>query len=291
LSGKTPKHIAIYGKGGIGKSTTTSSISAALAEAGHRVIQIGCDPKADSTTILRGGADLPTVLDSLRDRARPKLEDISIAGFGGVLCIEAGGPVPGVGCAGRGIAAAVDLLEELDVFERFAADYVLYDVLGDVVCGGFAVPIRDGIAETAFVVASSDFMAIFAANNLFKAIDKYAATGGARLGGIIANSLQAPYARDLVDDFAARAGTEVVGYVPRSSAVARAELYGQTVIEAQPYSEQAEVYRKLARRIVGDHETRLPKPLNVPELKDWAKGWGDRIFGAQYGAPSPAATI
>ncbi|MBB4199799.1 nitrogenase iron protein [Rhodoblastus sphagnicola] len=286
-----PKHIAIYGKGGIGKSTTTSNISAALAESGFRVIQIGCDPKSDSTVILRGGAELPTVLDSLRDRSRPKLEDISTLGFGGVLCIEAGGPVPGVGCAGRGIAAAVDLLEELDVFGTFKPDYVLYDVLGDVVCGGFAVPIRDGIAEAAFVVASSDFMAIFAANNLFKAIDKYAATGGARLGGVIANSLQTPYARDLLDDFAARTGTEIVGYVPRSQAVAQSELYGQTVIEAQPYSEQAEIYRALARRVVGDHPTRLPKPLDGPDLKDWAKQWGDRIFGVEHGAKNSAARL
>ncbi|GAA0284192.1 nucleotide-binding protein [Rhodovulum strictum] len=275
------KHIAIYGKGGIGKSTTTSNISAALAEAGHRVIQIGCDPKSDSTTILRGGAELPTVLDSLRGRTRPRLADISALGFGGVLCIEAGGPVPGVGCAGRGISAAVDLLERLEVFEEFEPDYVLYDVLGDVVCGGFAVPIREGIAETAYVVTSSDFMAIFAANNLFKAIDKYAPSGGGRLGGIIANSLQLPHARALIDDFADRTGTEVVGYVPRSTEVAQSELYGQTVIEAVPYSEQAEIYRHLARRVVADHEGQLPKPLNGPDLKDWARGWGDRIFGAE----------
>jgi nitrogenase iron protein NifH len=168
---------------------------------------------------------------------------------------------------------------------------VLYDVLGDVVCGGFAVPIRDGIADTAFVVTSSDFMAIFAANNLFKAIDKYAPSGGARLGGIIANSLQVPYARALVDDFAARTGTAVVGYVPRSTIVAQSELYGQTVIEASPYSEQAEVYRHLARRVVGDHETRIPKPLNGPDLKLWAKEWGDRVFGVEQGIVAPREGI
>lgn len=279
MSSAKPRHIAIYGKGGIGKSTTTSNISAALAEAGHRVIQIGCDPKSDSTTILRGGEDLPTVLDSLRDSGRPTIAEVSAVGFGGVLCIEAGGPVPGVGCAGRGINAAVDLLHELKLFEEFKPDYVLYDVLGDVVCGGFAVPIRNGIAESAFVVTSSDFMAIFAANNLFKAISKYAPSGGAKLGGVIANSIQTPYATALIDDFAARTGTRVVGYVPRSLTVAQSELYGQTVIEAAPASEQAEVYRGLARHIAGDHPVSIPKPMNGPALKDWARQWGDRVFG------------
>ncbi len=283
MSEKKGKHIAIYGKGGIGKSTTTSNISAALAEAGYRVIQIGCDPKSDSTTILRGGNDLPTVLDTLREQSRVKLEDISAVGFGGVLCIEAGGPVPGVGCAGRGINAAVELLQDLRVFEEYRPDFVLYDVLGDVVCGGFAVPIRDGIAERAFVVTSSDFMAVFAANNLFKAINKYAPSGGARLGGVIANSIHAPHSRPLIDDFAAHAGVPVVGYVPRSITVAQSELYGKTVIEALPDSEQAAVYRELARYLDESHDSVIPQPLNAPELKKWARGWGDRIFEAETG--------
>ena len=277
------KHIAIYGKGGIGKSTTTSNISAALAVAGYRVIQVGCDPKSDSTTILRGGEDLPTVLDMLREHSKVTLPDISAVGFGGVLCIEAGGPVPGVGCAGRGISAAVDLLHELRVFEAFKPDFVLYDVLGDVVCGGFAVPIRDSIAERAFVVTSSDFMAIFAANNLFKAINKYAPSGGARLGGVIANSLQTPYARSLIDDFTRRTGTRTVGYIPRSLTVAQSELYGRTVIEAAPETPQAEVYRSLARFIAEDRDSAIPNPLNGPDLKTWAKEWGDLIFTAEAG--------
>ncbi len=291
MTSAAAKHIAVYGKGGIGKSTTTSNISAALAEAGHRVIQIGCDPKSDSTTILRGGNELPTVLDTLREHAKVKLEDISTVGYRGVLCIEAGGPVPGVGCAGRGITAAVELLQELRLFEEYRPDYVLYDVLGDVVCGGFAVPIRDGLAQRAYVVSSSDFMAIFAANNLFKAVAKYAPSGGARLGGVIANGLIAPYARSLVDDFVARTGTRVVGYVPRSLVVSQSELYGKTVIEASPDCDQAAVYRALAREIVENEEVAIPRPLSGPELKAWAREWGDRVFAEELGMVGQMAVI
>ncbi len=283
---KKIKHIAIYGKGGIGKSTTTSNISAALAEAGYRVIQIGCDPKSDSTNTLRGGNYLPTVLDSLRDSSNVKIEDISVVGFKGVLCIEAGGPVPGVGCAGRGINAAITLLQELDLFEKFKPDVVLYDVLGDVVCGGFAVPIREGITDKVYVVSSSDFMAVYAANNLFKAISKYAPTGGAQLGGIIANSVLTPYAKPLINDFASRTGTKVVQYVPRSSIVAQSELHGKTVIEANPDAEQADVYRALAKYIIEDQEAAVPNPLSVTELRDWAKDWGDRILKIEADAAS-----
>ncbi|MDR1810009.1 MAG: AAA family ATPase [Prevotella sp.] len=278
-----PKQIAIYGKGGIGKSTTTSNIAAALAESGYRVIQIGCDPKSDSTTTLRGGKYLPTVLDSTRDGERVGLSDISVVGFAGVLCIEAGGPVPGVGCAGRGINAAVGLLQDLNLYEEFNPDFVLYDVLGDVVCGGFAVPIREGLADKVYVVSSSDFMAVYAANNLFKAINKYAPSGGAQLGGIIANGLAAPYARTLIDDFATRTGTSVAQYIPRSLVVSQSELYGKTVIEANPESPHADLYRELAKRIDEDAHTVIPKPLNVNELREWAREWGDRIIQDEQG--------
>lgn len=278
------QHIAIYGKGGIGKSTTTSSIAAALAESGRRVVQIGCDPKSDSTTTLRGGRYLPTVLDSLRDSGKVALSDISTVGFRGVLCIEAGGPVPGVGCAGRGISAAIDLLNELRLFEEFKPDVVLYDVLGDVVCGGFAVPIREGLAERAYVVTSSDFMAVYAANNLFRAISKYAPSGGAKLGGVIANSISAAYARPLIDDFAQVTGTRAVGYVPRSTVVAQSELHGKTVIEAHPKSSQADVYRRLAHEVLqGESSGTVPKPLAVNDLRNWARKWGDLILKTEEG--------
>jgi nitrogenase iron protein NifH len=288
---KKAKHIAIYGKGGIGKSTTTSNISAALAESGYRVIQIGCDPKSDSTNTLRAGKYLPTVLDSMRGQTHVKLEDISAVGFGGVLCIEAGGPVPGVGCAGRGINAAVSLLQELNVFDEFNPDYVLYDVLGDVVCGGFAVPIREGITDRVFVVSSSDFMAIYAANNLFKAINKYAPSGGALLGGIIGNGLSALYSRSIIDDFADRTGTKVIGYIPRSLVVSKSELYGQTVIEAAPASEHADLYRDLARYIASTNDIGIPKPLASSDLRVWARDWGDRVFDIKSAVVHPGEAV
>ena len=285
---KIGKHIAIYGKGGIGKSTTTSNISAALAEAGYKVIQIGCDPKSDSTNTLRGNNYLPTVLDSLRGGNKINLCDISVSGFKNVLCIESGGPVPGVGCAGRGINAAVSLLQELHLFEEFKPDYVLYDVLGDVVCGGFAVPIRDGITDRAYVVSSSDFMAVYAANNLFKAINKYAPTGGAKLGGVIANSITAGYSRDIIDDFTKCTGTSVAGYIERSIVVQQSELYGKTVIEANPKSPQADLYRKLAKHIAENEDLVVPNPLGVTELRDWAREWGDKLYAFNDGVVSNA---
>lgn len=281
--GKIGKHIAIYGKGGIGKSTTTSNISAALAESGYKVIQIGCDPKSDSTNTLRGNNYLPTVLDSMREGKKVHLSDISATGFGGVLCIESGGPVPGVGCAGRGINAAVNLLQDLNLFEEYKPDYVLYDVLGDVVCGGFAVPIRDGITDRAYVVSSSDFMAIYAANNLFKAISKYAPSGGAKLGGIIANGLTAGYSQAIVNDFTAKTGTKAVGYVPRSLVVSQSELFGKTVIEANPTSGHADIYRGLAKYIAESEDLVVPNPLGVSELRDWAREWGDKVYQTETG--------
>ncbi len=212
---KKIKQIAIYGKGGIGKSTTTSNISAALSVAGYKVMQFGCDPKSDSTNTLRGGNYIPTVLDTLREKNSVKAHEVIFEGFNGIYCVEAGGPAPGVGCAGRGIITAVQLFKQQNIFEELDLDYVIYDVLGDVVCGGFAVPIREGIAEHVFTVSSADFMAVYAANNLFKGIHKYSNSGGALLGGVIANSINAPYAKDIIDDFVKQTNTQVVEYVPR----------------------------------------------------------------------------
>lgn len=280
---KKIKQIAIYGKGGIGKSTTTSNISAALSRQGYKVMQFGCDPKADSTNTLRGGTYIPTVLDTMREKTQVKPEDVIFKGFNGIYCVEAGGPAPGVGCAGRGIITAVQLLKQLKVYEELDLDVIIYDVLGDVVCGGFAVPIREGIAEHVFTVSSADFMAIYAANNLFKGIQKYSNSGGALLGGLIANSINAPYSKEIVDDFVARTKTRVVEYVPRSVTVTQAELQGKTSIEASPNSDQAKIYNKLATKVIETTESKVPSPLSTSELRDWAAQWADHLLALETG--------
>jgi nitrogenase iron protein NifH len=285
------KQIAIYGKGGIGKSTTTSNISAALARDGYTVMQVGCDPKSDSTNTLRGGQYIPTVLETLRENSRVTLEDVVFQGFGGVYCVEAGGPAPGVGCAGRGIITAVEQLKQLHVFDELKIDLVIYDVLGDVVCGGFAMPIREGIAEHVFTVSSADFMSIYASNNLFKGIKKYSNSGGALLGGVIANSINTTYAKELVDDFVARTQTRVMEYVPRSITVTHAELQGKTTIEAAPESEQAHIYRRVAHKIASHTESKTPVPLDDKELRAWAASWAQRILSIENNPSLTAAAV
>lgn len=275
------KQIAIYGKGGIGKSTTTSNISAALSKMGYRVMQFGCDPKSDSTNTLRGGEYIPTVLDTLREKGSVRAEDVIFEGFNGIYCVEAGGPAPGVGCAGRGIITAVQLFRQQKVFEDLNLDFILYDVLGDVVCGGFAMPIREGIAEHVFTVSSADFMSVYAANNLFKGIKQYSNSGGALLGGIIANSINQQYSKDIIDDFAAQTKTQIMEYVPRSVTVAQCELQGRTTIEGAPDSEQAAIYTRLAEKIAAHEVSHTPSPLGTAELREWAAKWSKQILAAE----------
>lgn len=278
---KKLKQIAIYGKGGIGKSTTTSNISAGLSRLGYKVMQFGCDPKSDSTNTLRGGEYIPTVLDTLREKGAVKASEVIFDGFNGIYCVEAGGPAPGVGCAGRGITTAVQLFKQQKVFEDLDLDYVIYDVLGDVVCGGFAVPIREGIAEHVFTVSSSDFMSVYAANNLMKGIQKYSNSGGALLGGIIANSINKPYAKEIIDDFASKTKTQVVEYVPRSVTVTQCELQGKTTIEGAPDSEQAKIYLRLAEKIASHEVSKVPSPLSTNELREWAAQRANQLLSLE----------
>ncbi|MGL5512415.1 MAG: AAA family ATPase [Sporomusa sp.] len=288
---KEIKQIAIYGKGGIGKSTTTSNLSAALSKMGYKVMQFGCDPKSDSTNTLRDGTYIPTVLDTLRAKSAVDAHDVIFQGFNGVFCVEAGGPAPGVGCAGRGIITAVELFKQQQIFEELDLDYVIYDVLGDVVCGGFAVPIREGIAQHVFTVSSSDFMSVYAANNLFKGIKKYSNSGGALLGGVIANSIGEGYSKGIIDDFVGRTKTQVVEYIPRSITVTQCELQGKTTIEGAPNSEQAKIYTSLAKRISEHTDSKTPAPLGVEELQLWAASWSDKLLEQAEGKVSGGASI
>lgn len=244
--------IAIYGKGGIGKSTTTSNLSAAFSRMGYRVMQIGCDPKSDSTKNLMGGEKVPTVLDQIREKGSDniELEDIVFEGFNGVYCVEAGGPTPGIGCAGRGIITAFEKLQELGAYDVYQPDIVLYDVLGDVVCGGFAMPIRGGYADYVFIVTSGEMMAMFAATNISHAIQNFGKRGYAKLAGFIQNSRKVENEDELVEMVARENETQVVKIIPRDGAVQIAENDGMTVIEALPDSEMAEEYKDLAVRVL-----------------------------------------
>jgi nitrogenase iron protein NifH len=246
-------------------------------------MQFGCDPKSDSTNTLRNGTYIPTVLDTLREKSEVNAHEVIFSGFNGVYCVEAGGPSPGVGCAGRGIITAVELFKQQRIFEELDLDFVIYDVLGDVVCGGFAVPIREGIAQHVFTVSSADFMAVYAANNLFRGIQKYSNSGGALLGGVIANSINQPYSREIIDDFVEKTKTQVVEYIPRSVTVTQCELRGKTTIEAAPDSAQARVYLELAKKIAGHTESKTPAPLGVQELRDWAEKWGKYLLSIETG--------
>lgn len=242
------KKIAVYGKGGIGKSTTTSNLSAALSEMGLKILQIGCDPKADSTKNLMNGRRIPTVLDVIKEKSeKVMLEDVVFEGFGKVLCVEAGGPTPGTGCAGRGIITAFEKLQELGAFEIFSPDIVLYDVLGDVVCGGFAMPIRNGYAEDVYVVTSGEMMSLYAANNISQAIKSFGVRGYAKFCGLILNSKNISGERDSVEKAAEEMNTTITYEIPRDELVQLSENKGMTVVQAFPESSMAEEYRSLAK--------------------------------------------
>ena len=249
------RKFAIYGKGGIGKSTTTANLSAALSMMGKKVVQVGCDPKADSTLNLLHGEPVMPVMDYYRKYTEgPDFEHIGKEGFGGVFCIETGGPTPGLGCAGRGIIATFDLMDEQEVFQKLQPDVVLYDVLGDVVCGGFAAPIREGYAEQVLIVTSGEKMALYAANNINTAVANFADRSYAKVRGIILNRRNVPDEEAKVRAFADRAHLSIVGDIPRSDDINRYEDLGQTVIEGDPDLPISRTFLDLAQKLLQDKE-------------------------------------
>jgi len=270
------RKIAIYGKGGIGKSTTTQNTVAGLAEMGKKVMVVGCDPKADSTRLLLGGLSQATVLDTLRNEGEDlELEDIRKEGFKGTVCVESGGPEPGVGCAGRGIITSINMLEQLGAYaESEALDYAFYDVLGDVVCGGFAMPIRENKAQEIYIVVSGEMMAMYAANNIAKGIVKYANSGGVRLAGLICNSRNTAREDELIMELASKLGSHMIHFIPRDNEVQRAEIRRMTVIEYNPEAKQADEYRALANKVVNNKNLVIPTPITMDELEEVMMSFG-----------------
>lgn len=243
--------IAVYGKGGIGKSTTISNLSVALANKGLKVMQIGCDPKADSTTNLHDGSEINTVLDLVRERKDDfKLDEMVVEGYKGILCVEAGGPTPGMGCAGRGIIAALEKLEQKGAYETYKPDVVFYDVLGDVVCGGFSMPMRAGYADKIFIITSGEYMAIHAAINIATAIDNFKDRGYASLGGVILNKRNVKNEEEKVNEFIENIDSKLVGMLDRDEIVVVAEEDKKTVLEAFPESLMAKEYEVLADNLL-----------------------------------------
>jgi len=270
------RQCAIYGKGGIGKSTTTQNLVAGLAELGKKVMIVGCDPKADSTRLILHSKAQNTIMEMAAEAGTVEdleLEDVLKAGYGEIKCVESGGPEPGVGCAGRGVITAINFLEEEGAYEE-DLDFVFYDVLGDVVCGGFAMPIRENKAQEIYIVVSGEMMAMYAANNISKGIVKYANSGGVRLAGLICNSRNTDREDELIMALADRLNTTMIHFVPRDNAVQRAEIRRMTVIEYDPTHKQADEYRTLAKKVIENTNLNIPTPITMDELEDLLMEFG-----------------
>jgi nitrogenase iron protein len=270
------RQCAIYGKGGIGKSTTTQNLVAGLAEMGKKVMIVGCDPKADSTRLILHSKAQNTIMEMAAEAGTVEdleLEDVLKVGYGDIKCVESGGPEPGVGCAGRGVITSINFLEEEGAYDE-DLDFVFYDVLGDVVCGGFAMPIRENKAQEIYIVVSGEMMAMYAANNISKGIVKYANSGGVRLAGLICNSRNTDREDELIEALAAKLGTTMIHFIPRDNVVQRAEIRRMTVIEYDPAAKQADEYRALATKVFENTNLTIPTPVTMDELEELLMEFG-----------------
>ncbi len=279
---EVPRRIAIYGKAGIGKSITSAHLSAALAKMGEKVMQVGCDPKRDSVALLCHGI-MPTILERFKmvdaetdepvEMTEELLSEVMFRGYNDVLCCESGGPRPGIGCAGRGVLVAIQLLEEFNVLEKYGITFAIYDVLGDVVCGGFAQPMRAGHAREIYIITCGEPLTLYITNEILKAVSRTASEGAeVGLAGLVDNRRNVPHEVEIVEAFAGKVGVPVIEHVPRSVKVQEAEAMGKTVIEAFPDSDQAEVYRELAKKVLENKHVYQPKPLSgMDEIMDTVK--------------------
>lgn len=256
------KQIAVYGKGGIGKSTVSANLCAAVAELGLKAWYVGCDPKSDGSMTLMGGKSIPTFLE----QKKSGLDEVVFEGYRGIHCVEVGGPLAGVGCAGRGILVAMQELSKN--YLKDDDDFLLYDVPGDVVCGGFASPIREGFADEVYIVTSGEYLSLYAANNIARGLSNL----DVKLGGIICNSRETENEKDTVSTFASMIHSKMIGYIPRHSSVRECENHGMTVIEGASESSQAEAYRKLRDAILSNDSAAVPVPVTPDEIRCMLRG-------------------
>jgi len=282
ITKEKPRRIAIYGKAGIGKSITSSHLSAALSNMGEKVLQVGCDPKRDSVALLCGGI-MPTILEQLKmvdaeteeplQMTEEILDKVIFKGYNDIVCCESGGPRPGIGCAGRGVLVAVQLLEEFNVLKRFGVSFAIYDVLGDIVCGGFSQPMRGGSAKEIYIVTCGEPLTLYITNEILKAVNRIINEGiEVGVAGLIDNQRNVPHEKEIVEEFAKKVGVPVMAHVPRSLKVQEAEAMGKTVLEAFPDSDQAGVYRGLAKKVLENSYTYTPSPLSgMDEIMDTVK--------------------
>ncbi len=260
---KKPKIIAIYGKGGIGKSSTASNVAAACADEGYKVMIIGCDPKSDSSITLLGGKRIPTILDLIRSGVDITENDVVFEGYNGVKCVEVGGPEPGIGCAGRGIIVAIQKLKKISKVQE-ECDLVIYDVPGDIVCGGFVAPIRKGLVSEAYVLTSGEYMPLYAANNICRGLSKI----NTPLSGVICNARNVSREEEIVGKFAEEIGSELIAFIPKEQIVQDCERDGFSVLEKAPDSEIAQVYRNLARAIMSRNKSVMANALDDERLRE-----------------------
>ena len=290
------KHIVLHGKGGVGKTTLATNIAAALVEAGFKILLMGFDPKGDSSALLNNGHPFPDLLGQIRTKSKITLDSVVHSGFKGILCVEAGNPFQAGTHASLELARALEEIQRIKLFENVAADYVIHDVSGD---GSSAEPleaIRQWGLDRLFVVTSADFMSLRVSNSIFSFMERYGDNHvPIPMGGLIPNNITSSFEESFISNFAADTNTRTLGGIPRSLLVRQCELYGKTIIEAAPFSNQAYFYRRLANQLVdavrSGKESILPQPMQPERLRKWAREWGDRIHALENGLVSDGAAI